>query len=686
MNGDRTDARDAPPGRLFVYNGGFLAPRVRRILALAGWRLTTGRPGPSDRVGVWGRSPTAHRGEAIAARTGVPIVRVEDAFLRSVRTGRSGEPPLGLLIDRRGVHFDPSEPSDIERLLATHPLDDTALLDRARAAVERLRAAHLSKYNMFDPGVDPPEPGYVLVIDQTAGDASVRASGAGPDRFREMLAFARIEHPGARILLRTHPETAAGQRAGHFDDRDEDARTLRFSDPVSPWALLEGAVAVYTLSSQMGFEAILAGHRPRVFGQPFYAGWGLSEDETPPPRRTRRLTRAQLAACALILAPTWYDPCRDRLCEVEDVIDHLEARVRACREDRRGYVATGMRLWKRRPLQGFYGTQKALLFEDRPARAAAQAAARGVPLLAWAGRADETLDAATARTGTELKRVEDGFLRSRGLGAELVPPLSLVADDLGIYYDPRRESRLERAVIEAATLPPERLARAERLIERLRRGGVTKYNTGARALPPLPEGRRLLVPGQVEDDASIRAGCTGEARTNLALLEAARAAEPDAVILYKPHPDVEAGLRAGHVLQEQTDRLADAVLSGVDAATALAACEGVWTLTSATGFEALIRGLPVTCLGAPFYAGWGLTVDRAPVPDRRQAARPTLAALVHAALIAYPRYRDPVSGLPCPVEVVLDRLEAGLPPSRGPANRALAKAQGWLAGHAHLWR
>ena len=682
-----TDARAAAPGRLFVYNAGFLAPGLRRILAAAGWRLTTGRPGPGDHVAVWGRAPTARRGEAMAARSGARLVRVEDAVLRSIRTGREGEPPLGLLIDRTGgVHFDAAAPSELERLLATHPLDDTALLDRARMAVDRIRAAHLSKYNAYDPEAPVPAPGYVLVIDQTHGDASVTASGAGPETFREMLAIARIEHPGARILVKTHPETHAGKRPGYYGPADATGRVVLFQDPVSPWALLEGAVGVYTVSSQMGFEAILAGHRPRVFGQPFYAGWGLTADEAPPPRRARPLTRAQLAACALILAPTWYDPCRGRLCEIEDALDHLEARVRAFREDRRGYTATGMRLWKRGPLQRFYGSERAVAFAEPPAAAARRAASRGTPLLVWAGRADDALDAATARTETVLKRVEDGFLRSRGLGAELVPPLSLVADDLGIYHDPTRESRLERAVIEAAALPPARLRRAERLAARLAETGVTKYTTGARTLPDLPGRPRVLVPGQVEDDASIAAGCTGDVRTNLALLEAARAAHPDAAILYKPHPDVEAGLRTGAVPEAEAARLADVVLTGVDAATALSAADAVWTMTSLTGFEALIRGLPVTCLGAPFYAGWGLTEDRAPTPARRRAARPTLPALVHGALIAYPRYRDPVTGLPCPPEVVLDRLAAGLPPRRGPATWALARAQGWLASRAHLWR
>jgi capsular polysaccharide export protein len=132
-------------------------------------------------------------------------------------------------------------------------------------------------------------------------------------------------------------------------------------------------------------------------------------------------------------------------------------------------------------------------------------------------------------------------------------------------------------------------------------------------------------------------------------------------------------------------RLADATLAGVDAAAALAVADEVWTITSTLGFEALLRGLPVTCLGAPFYAGWGLTRDLGPVPERR-TARPGLAGLIHAALIAYPRYRDPVSGLPCPPEVIVERLAAGTPLPRGPTLRVLARLQGLLASQAWIWR
>ncbi|WP_241524104.1 capsular polysaccharide biosynthesis protein [Oceaniglobus indicus] len=665
--------------RLFVYNTGFLTQRrLRRILALSGWALRVGRPGPEDTIAVWGKSPTAHRGEAMAARTGAALLHVEDAFLRSVLPGRAGSPPLGLMLDRRGVHFDSSRPSDLEHLLATHPLDDTALLDRARDGMARLKRGHLSKYNAHDPAAPLPDPGYVLVIDQTRDDASIRHAAGSAALFDEMLAFAQIEHPGRKILLKTHPETQQGHRTGHFEARHEDHRTTLFSDAVSPWALLEGAVAVYVVSSQLGFEALLAGHRPRVFGQPFYGGWGLTQDENPVPRRERRLTRAQLFAAAMILAPTWYDPFHDRLCSFEDALAILEAEVFAWRRDHAGHVASGMRLWKRQPLQKIFGRHKPLVFEDDPLRATTAAQNLGRPMLVWAGK--ETSD----HRADPLFRLEDGFLRSRGLGADLVPPLSLVADDMGIYYDPTRASRLERLIGESASLTPSDLQRSRRFIAMLLSTNLSKYNIGTTTVPDLPDGPRILVPGQVEDDASIRLG-GGACRTNLELLKTARQMNPGAVILYKPHPDVEAGLRAGTVSEADARAHADLVIGRTDPMALVAEVDDVWTMTSLLGFEALLRGKSVVCLGAPFYAGWGLTRDLGPVTARRRA-RPTLEQLAHAVLIGYPLYHDPVTNAPCPPEVVADRLATGQIPRPGPFNRTLAKAQGVLAGYAHLWR
>ncbi|WP_298842619.1 capsular polysaccharide biosynthesis protein [uncultured Roseobacter sp.] len=655
--------------RIYVYNGGFLTqPRVKRILQLAGFTVALGRPGAEDLVGVWGNSPTAHRGEGVAEARSAGLVRVEDAFLRSLRPGRAGEPPLGLTIDTKGAHYDPAQPSDLEVLLATHPLDDTVLLDAARGGMARFNEAHLGKFSAVRTDLPPPPPGYVLVIDQTRGDASVTASGADRNRFLEMLFVAREEHPGAPILIKSHPETLQGHRDGYFEPQDAGGDIHFLTDPISNQTLFEGAIGVYTVSSQTGFDAIFSGHRPRVFGQPFYAGWGLTEDEFPVQRRQRKLTRAQLFAGAMLLYPKWYSPFTDDLCSGTEALEIMAAEARAWREDHQGWVASEMRMWKRSSLQQTFGRWQPVIFEDDPGKARAT----GRPWMVWAGKATIGHRDAT--------QVEDGFLRSRGLGAELVPALSLVTDKTGIYYDPAQPGRLEALIAARAELRPDQDRRARALIRTLRDRGLSKYNTGGQ-MPGLPEGHRVLVAGQIVDDASVRKGA-GRISDNAALLQAARRAHPDAVIVYKPHPDVLAGLREGGDIPGD---LVDVTPGNVSASAALEAVSEVWTMTSLIGFEALIRGVPVTTTGAPFYAGWGLTTDLGDIPPRRRA-KPTLAGLVHACLIDYPRYTDPITGLPCPVETAVLRLSEGAAPPRGPTHRLLAKLQGLFAGQAHRWR
>ncbi|GGC06263.1 capsular polysaccharide biosynthesis protein [Marivita lacus] len=657
--------------RLCVYNSGFLTQgRIKRILHLAGWSVTIGRQSGDDWVGVWGAAPSAERGLAVAEGRDAPVLRVEDAFLRSLHPGRvEREPPLGLVLDRTGLHFDASRPSDLETLLLDDPLDDAAQLHTARDLMARFCRARLSKYSAYDPELPLPAPGYVLVIDQVEGDASVLASVPGPDmaraRFAEMLYYAQTEHPAARILIRSHPETLAGKRSGHFTKDQAQGRISFVDGAFAPMDLLEGAIAVYTLSSQMGFEAILAGHKPRVFGTPFYAGWGLTEDEHQLIRRQRRLTRAQLFAGAMMRYPVWYDPYHDRLCDLERVIGTLEATQRAWIEDRHGWIGRDIRLWKRPHMQAMFGRQTPMRFGETRLTG-------GGRVMAW-GR--------TAKEGEVC--VEDGFIRSQGLGAELVPPLSLVLDDTGIYFDPTRPSRLESLIAKSPNLPDHARARARRIIQRVIAERVTKYATGAQFAPlDLPDTRPvLLVPGQVEDDASVVIG-SPEVTTNAALLKRVRDANAEAYILYKPHPDVLTGLRPG--LVPDATEWADQIVTDAPMASLLSQVDAVWTMTSLTGFEALLREVPVTTLGLPFYAGWGLTTDLCMVPARRGQVV-SLEMLVHAALIDYPRYFDPVTRQACPIEVALDRLAAGHV-TRAIGLRVLAKAQGVMASYAWLWR
>jgi capsular polysaccharide export protein len=274
----------------------------------------------------------------------------------------------------------------------------------------------------------------------------------------------------------------------------------------------------------------------------------------------------------------------------------------------------------------------------------------GVELLLWGS----ATPIAGLREDVRIVRMEDGFLRSVGLGADLTRPLSWVMDDEGIYYDARHPSALERVLQEGEFVPQE-LARAAALRRRVVEAGLTKYN-----LVRTPWQRRtqashvVLVPGQVETDASIAFG-TVDIRTNLELLRAVRAARPDAWLVYKPHPDVVAGLRGAGTGEDEAKKYCDEVLLDASMHELLQQVDEVHVLTSLAGFEALLRGKAVACWGHPFYAGWGLTQDSHPHP--RRTRRLQLDELVAGALLRYPVYADP-QGRRCTPEEALDALLA----------------------------
>ena len=268
-------------------------------------------------------------------------------------------------------------------------------------------------------------------------------------------------------------------------------------------------------------------------------------------------------------------------------------------------------------------------------------------------------DAAVPDCEAAIIRVEDGFLRSVGLGAAFADPVSWVFDDSGLHHEGHKPTQLER-IIRDLPDDPARDARACALAATVRAAGLTKYNvcdTPAPWRPPATAAdvsgasRRLLVIGQVAGDAALRA-ITTPVRGNIALLRAVRDSNPDAFILYKRHPDVVAGLREGD--DQQALQYANDVIGQVGVDAVLRWADEVHVMNSLFGFEALIRGARVVCHAAPFYAGWGLTDDRLSLP-RRQVQR-SLDQLLAAALILYPRYRDPRTRSACTVETALNIL------------------------------
>ncbi len=641
---------------------------------------------PSGPVsGVVGRAqdPSQQEAKEYARAQGVPYLSVEEGFLRSLSPG-SGAFSLSLIADGTGIYHDASAPSDLENLLNSQGWESPDLLASARKAMDSLLAHGLSRYNHY-PEARPGMLGSgskkrILVIDQPAGDPSVTGGMADEQSFRRMLEDAAARQD-ATVTLAAAPDVPDGSGPGCLDRTAGKLGIRRISPMVQPLSLLKEADEVYCVASHMGFEALMLGKPVHCYGMPFYAGWGLTDDILSCPRRKARRTVLEMFAAAYMLYTRYADPIEGIRCDIHGAITRLALQKEKNEANRGHHACWGYPRWKQPYARAFLqGTESTFTFLSRFAgskRVAGCAARHGGDVVAWSSKVrDGELPAQCRKAGVELIRMEDGFIRSVGLGSNFQWPYSLVLDRSGIYYDPTGPSDLEHLLnaIPSRTDHDQLCEEAAKLRGFIVSKGITKYNVGKGGISrgKWPSGKRvLLVPGQVEEDASVRSG-GGAIQSNLGLLKAVRQANPDGIILFKPHPDVEAKNRKGKIPDDLALTLADEVLRGVRMDAVLPEIDEVHTLTSLTGFEALLRGIRVTAYGGPFYAGWGLTTDMADPSSpffRRRQARLTLDELVAGTLMLYPSYYDWQTRSFCSAMDVCHRLLQPGAPQRG--NRLL---------------
>lgn len=564
---------------------------------------------------AWGRKPSAKVAESMAAKLGLPVLRIEDGFLRSVDLGINSS-PFSLVIDDVGIYYDASVPSRLEEYIAT-PLTFKQI-QRAKTLCRSWREARVSKYNHSRERTVPSNP-FVLVIDQTFGDAAIAYGQANVNSFKAMLDAALAYDEKVQVVVKTHPDVFAGKKQGYFSaEQLSNPRVTVLTEDIHAPALLEKALAVFCVTSQMGFEALLWNKPVYTFGMPFYAGWGLTTDALSAPARRKPVSLEQLVYAALICYPRYIHPETAQLCEVETLLAWFALQRQQRQRLPEKLIAVKPSRWKR-PVYKLFSQGSSLTLAKRVTDLKP-----GDWLLQWGA---ESL-------WNDTVSVEDGFIRSVGLGADLIKPSSWVFDSVGMYYDASRPSALEQ-MLQVAEFSADEQQRAEMLRKLLLEHQVTKYNIGKKDWLRPNAIRVILVPGQVESDASIRLG-SPVLKTNLQLLQAVRAAAPNAYIVYKPHPDVLAGLRKAGDADCNPSSFYDELVLDQDMAYLFEQVDEVHTLTSLAGFEALLRGKTVYCYGQPFYSGWGLTIDCYPNP--RRTRQRNLQELIVAALIHYPTY------------------------------------------------
>jgi capsular polysaccharide export protein len=276
----------------------------------------------------------------------------------------------------------------------------------------------------------------------------------------------------------------------------------------------------------------------------------------------------------------------------------------------------------------------------------------------WQYKGPSAIKEFCKRNKVDFAFVEDGFIRSVSIGALHTPPMSLAFDKQDMYFNAQSKTDLEDLL---AHYPfkddPALMARAEKCMNDLLEMRLSKYNMGETVeiekIYGPKDRKRVLVVGQVERDASIQYGCSLRLKNN-DLVRLAYEENPDAQIIYKPHPEVLHGTASPLSDPAEVRGICQILTQDISLADSFDTIDHVYTITSLSGFEALMRGLKVTTLGCPFYAGWGLTDDRQPNPRRHRAL--SVTEVFAAAYILYPRYFDPISQTSIDIEDAISIL------------------------------
>ncbi|MBK1993995.1 capsular polysaccharide biosynthesis protein, partial [Campylobacter novaezeelandiae] len=550
-----------------------------------------------------------------------------------------------------------NEASRLENLLNNHTFD-SLLLQKAKKAIALIQKYEITKYNNT---LEIPKNFFkkhekrILIITQVDKDASLKYGQALSFSTNDMIQDAINENKDAKIYIKIHPDVLSGKRKSDFDLNLLPKNCELISKNYNPIALLKYFSKVYTKTSTMGFEALILGCQCVCYGLPFYAGWGLTIGKLVCQRRKAKRTLEEVFAASYLLYPRYFNPYLNQKSDIFDTIYTLNRYKNIEKINSKRLFFLGFALWKRRFIKPFFKAQtNKIIFVNSIKALFKFNITKEDKFFIW-GYKFKKEELRKYFKENQIYFVEDGFIRSISLGSDLTRAFSLVVDSKSFYVDPSKESDLEN-ILQNYEFDENLIQRARNLIEKLKVNKISKYNGLKHQelfLKADKNQKVILIPAQVEDDVSMILGGMGFNTKDL--IKEVRLKNPKAYIIFKPHPDVLSGNRKGLKDERIILEFCDEIIKDVSIDSAINVSDEIHTITSTSGFDALLRGKKVFTYGLPFYAGWGLTQDKHNIT--RRTRKLSIEELVAATLIIYPRYINPINKHLCEIEVTLDIMQ-----------------------------
>ncbi|EIJ4041045.1 capsular polysaccharide biosynthesis protein [Campylobacter jejuni] len=613
----------------------------------------------------WGRKKSGLKAMNLVKKHKAKFILLEDGFIRSLNLGVENSPSFSMVKDDIGIYYDATMPSKLENLLNAYEFKGEEI-KQAKKAIELIKKYKISKYNN---NLDIPDDYFqkdekrVLIITQTVNDASLEFGLAKDFKTLDMIKDAIKENPKSKIYIKTHPDVLSGKKQSDLDINSLPKECILITENFNPIALLEFFDKVYTKTSGMGFEALMQECECICYGMPFYAGWGLTKDKLECKRRMQKRSLEEVFYAAYILYSEYFNPYLNQKSNIFDTIQTLAKYKDIEKINSNRLFFFGFSKWKRKFVKPFFiAKNNEIIFLDFLDCLKNIQLKENDKFFIWGKRIDynalkttlikKAQDENLLYFTPKISLVEDGFIRSISLGSDLTRPFSLIIDDKGLYIDPNKPSKLEE-LLQNEIFDENMLNRAKNIIKILLENRFSKYNglkhEDLKINAKIGQ-KVILIPAQVEDDASMILG--GFGLSTLDLLKEVRTKNQDAYIIFKPHPDVLSGNRVG--LKDETLILefCDEIVKDCSIDSAIKIADEIHTITSTSGFDALLRSKKVFTYGMPFYAGWGLTKDKHKC--ERRTRKLSLEELVAGTLITYPRYINPKTKTLCEIEVCLD--------------------------------
>ena len=602
----------------------------------------------------WGRKKSGLKAQKLAYKYNAKAIFLEDGFLRSIELGFENNISFSLVFDDIGIYYDGTKASKLEYILNNYDFNQNpTLLKEAQLAIDLITKYQISKYNK---GLDIPNDLFkdkqkrILIIAQSANDLSLKYAFADSINTQIMINDAIKNNKDAIIYIKIHPDALNNHKKSDFSHLKLEKNCHILKEDYNIIALLDYFDQVYTKSSQVGFEALIRNKKVVVYGLPFYAGWGLSEDKIKCTRRTRKLSIQELVAATLILYPKYLNPYTKLKSNVLDCISTLNKYKNIYKQNSNTLFFIGFSLWKRSYIKDFFKQNnneiiflnslfKHKKFKDND------------KIFIWGMSFSDEQIYNTFGSLVQIYRVEDGFIRSISLGSDLTRPFSLVIDKRGLYTDSNKTSDLE-FILQNYTFNTYELLRASKIQELIIQNNFSKYNQYySKKLKFKTNKKIILIISQIEDDISML--FSNSNLNTKDFIKKVRQENKNAYIVYKMHPDITSGNRQGLKDRDFILLYCDEIIENINISSCLNAVDEIHTISSQVGFEALIRNKKVVVYGLPFYAGWGLSEDK--IKCTRRTRKLSIQELVAATLILYPRYINKNKEL-CEFEACFDDL------------------------------